>query len=93
MNLEKLSCGKMNTWVSFIGEGRSGHTIISAILDAHPNARIAEEQKYINKWYRKELEVKEILPNLIKSGWGAERSKYRNTSLSKTMLNYQNPLL
>lgn len=60
-------------WITFIGEGRSGHTIISAILDSHPNIRMAEEQKCITRWYRDNCSRKAIL-NIVKTcGQGKER--------------------
>ncbi len=60
-------------WITFVGHGRSGHTIISAILDSHPNVRIAEEQKYINKWHGQGWTRDKILPHLLASGQGRER--------------------
>lgn len=39
-------------WLHFIGEGRCGHTILSAILDSHPNACISEEEKPVSRWFR-----------------------------------------
>lgn len=39
------------TFVTFACSGASGHTIIAAILDAHPNCMIGEEKKVIHsKW-------------------------------------------
>jgi hypothetical protein len=39
-------------WITFVGEGRSGHTVLSGILCSHPRAIVTEEQKYISKWLR-----------------------------------------
>jgi hypothetical protein len=63
----------MEKYVVFIGHGRSGHTIVSAILDSHPNARISEEQKFIHKWYTQGWERKRIIRQLLTSGQGKER--------------------
>ena len=60
-------------WITFIGHGRSGHTIISAILDSHPNVRIAEEQKYINKWSQQGWTRDRIISHLLQAGQGKER--------------------
>ena len=60
-------------WITFVGEGRSGHTIVSAILDSHPNLRIAEEQKLITKWWRDKWTRDQILDNVKKCGHGKER--------------------
>lgn len=34
----------------FIGYPRSGHTLVSSLLDAHPNAIVANEFDVIGKW-------------------------------------------
>lgn len=34
----------------FVGYPRSGHTLISSLLDAHPNAIVANEFDVIGKW-------------------------------------------
>lgn len=39
-------------WITFVGEGRSGHTVLSGILCSHPHVIVAEEQKYVSKWIR-----------------------------------------
>jgi len=45
----------MKSFVSFIGHPRSGHSIIGALIDAHPNAIVPHEygaiQKYQKKWH------------------------------------------
>lgn len=64
----------MNNWITFVGEGRSGHTILSAILGSHPHIRMAEEEKYISKWCRGQSRD-EILTALLASGTG----RYRRT--------------
>lgn len=63
----------MNNWITFIGEGRSGHTIISAILDSHPNVRMAEEQKLITKWHRDGWSREKIIEEVKNCGHGKER--------------------
>lgn len=60
-------------WIAFVGEGRSGHTIVSAILGSHPNARVSEEQKYISKWYREHWTREQIFQHLLQSGIGRTR--------------------
>jgi hypothetical protein len=63
----------MEKWITFIGHGRSGHTIVSAILDSHPNVRLSEEQKYIHKWYLEGWQRKRIIRHLLPTGQGRER--------------------
>jgi len=60
-------------WITFIGHGRSGHTIVSAILDSHPNVRISEEHKYIGRWHREGWSREKIIQHLLPTGQGKER--------------------
>ena len=59
-------------WITFVGEGRSGHTVISGILGSHPHVRISEEQKYVSKWLRG-MSREDILSDLHASGTGRYR--------------------
>ena len=79
----------MTDWITFVGEGRSGHTILSAILDSHPNVRMSEEQKYISKWKREDWSKDKILTELHKSGYGKERKP----KALPGMLTYTDPLI
>lgn len=63
----------MKSWITIIGEGRSGHTIISAVLGSHPNVFMGEEQKYIGKWCRENWTKQQILDHLLSSGEGRAR--------------------
>ena len=40
----------VQTLVEFIGFPRSGHTLVSSLLDAHPHVIIANEFDIIGKW-------------------------------------------
>ncbi|EDO30408.1 predicted protein [Nematostella vectensis] len=40
----------VNTFVVFIGYPRSGHTLVSSLIDAHPHAIIANEFDIIGNW-------------------------------------------
>ena len=62
-------------WVHFVGEGRCGHTIISAILDSHPNASISEEEKPVSRWCRDPAVWTRdtIIARTINTGLGKER--------------------
>lgn len=40
----------VQTFLMFIGYPRSGHTLVSSLLDAHPNAIVANEFDVIGKW-------------------------------------------
>jgi hypothetical protein len=63
-------------WVAFIGEGRSGHTIVSAIIGGYDYARIGEEQKYIGRWWRKLITPEQVIPHLCNTGYGRQRKHY-----------------
>lgn len=39
-------------WLNFVGEGRSGHTVLSGALGSRLDVKLSEEQKYISKWCR-----------------------------------------
>ena len=47
--IRKLYDG-IQTFVLFIGYGRSGHSLVAAILDAHPKIVIAHEFDVLRKW-------------------------------------------
>jgi len=64
-------------WLEFVGEGRSGHTVVASILDAHPNIRISEEKKWVGRWYRNAGDTKEdIMSGVVSCTGGRERNKY-----------------
>ena len=75
-------------WLTFVGEGRSGHTLVSGILGSHPNVRISEEQKYISKWCRG-ISREDIIRALLASGGG----KYRRSMGFENLDTYTEPLL
>ena len=41
---------KVETFVMFIGHGRSGHSIVGSLLDAHPEVIIAHEYNILGNW-------------------------------------------
>lgn len=59
-------------WITFVGEGRSGHTVVSGILGSHPHIRMSEEQKYISKWCRGYRKTR-IIDELLAAGPGRTR--------------------
>ena len=50
--LDHKVCDGVQTFLMFIGYPRSGHTLISSLLDAHPNAIVANEFEVIGKWQK-----------------------------------------
>lgn len=59
-------------WINFVGEGRSGHTVLSGALGSRLDTRISEEQKYIKKW-REGYNRTQIMNHLNQSGAGRAR--------------------
>ena len=43
---------KVQIFLLFIGYERSGHSLVSALLDAHPNMVIADELHVLGAWQR-----------------------------------------
>eukprot|EP00118_Oscarella_pearsei_P026456 m.784 g.784 ORF g.784 m.784 type:complete len:348 (+) comp4861_c0_seq1:186-1229(+) len=41
---------RVESLILFVGHGRSGHTLISALLDAHPHVMIAHEFHLLERW-------------------------------------------
>ncbi len=80
----------MTNWVTFIGPGRCGHTIVAAIIDSHPNARVSEEIKIITKWARDGWTREKILDHTKNRGRGG---KERRTKLLPGHSNWEAPLL
>jgi len=60
-------------WLEMISIGRTGSTILSAIIGSHPNVRFAEEQQYSSKWLREGWTREQILEALTASGVGKAR--------------------
>ncbi|XP_065843353.1 uncharacterized protein [Oscarella lobularis] len=49
---EKSTCSfdSVRYFVLFVGTGRSGHSLVSALLDAHPHVIISDEYDLLSKW-------------------------------------------
>jgi hypothetical protein len=56
---------KIKNFLTFVCCGQSGHSIIASIIDAHPNALISDERKYIYKTSRRGWKRDRILEDLI----------------------------
>jgi hypothetical protein len=61
------------SWCSFIGEGHSGSTILSAILHSHPNICIAHEQSSIDKVIRRAWKFDDIKSEVFAEGVGRNK--------------------
>ena len=49
-SLDHKVCAGVCTFLLFFGYPRSGHTLVSSLLDAHPNVIVANEFDVIGKW-------------------------------------------
>lgn len=71
----------VRTYVSFIGYPRSGHSLVAALLDAHPHAVIAHEEKalqYVNVGFDRDRIFSRLVRNAREvghtQGFAGERS-------------------
>ena len=51
--LSQATINRVEKFVFFVGYGRSGHSIIASMMDAHPNIIIAHEFYLFDKWATK----------------------------------------
>jgi hypothetical protein len=63
-------------FVAFCGTGQSGSTVASALLDGHPNARIAFEQMPFKLWYAKHWSKEQIMQKMLTYGQGRHRQRF-----------------
>ena len=63
ITLDQKTVDGVETLLMFLGYARSGHTLISSLLDAHPNMVIANEYYILKKWqtYAEENKNKQYL--------------------------------
>ena len=50
ITLDPKTVDGVGTLLMFIGYGRSGHTLIGSLLDAHPNMVVANEYDILQQW-------------------------------------------
>ncbi len=55
-------------WLTFCGSNQSGSTIVSAILDSHPNVRVTTEQQSIYRWYVGKLSKELLMERVLTYG-------------------------
>src|SRR5258706_15413327 len=59
-------------WLNFVGEGRSGHTVLSGALGSRMDVKLSEEQKNISKW-RRGHSKEQVLKEHMAAGAGRTR--------------------
>jgi hypothetical protein len=59
-----IDYGKIQSFIMFIGFGRSGHSIIGQIINAHPNALVADEGKIFDEI--DSMNIEQVTKYLIK---------------------------
>jgi hypothetical protein len=62
------------SYVFFLGAGHSGSTIVSAILQSHPNTSISEEWSIVGKVLSGDLTVKEARSKMLNPSRGVRRT-------------------
>ena len=91
-HLSQSDVDRVEKFVLFIGHGRSGHSIIGAMIDAHPNAVIAHEYRVLRPCVLKEdiqIQSKAALFNGLygnsynnsKYGWRSDRGTKKGYNL------------
>ena len=88
LSLQQDVIDRVKTFVFFIGYSRSGSSIISSLMDAHPHMVIAYEYKVISKWNDKlnnKAYLYETLYNKTQkdatTGWRSEQNMAKNYTL------------
>src|SRR5688572_15941273 len=64
------------TYCQFVGYPRSGHTLVAALLNAHPEIVIANELGVLD-WVRRGLNRRQLLSLILKSDRDFARGAYR----------------
>ena len=59
LSLPKEAINSVEKFIFFVGYGRSGHSIIASMMDAHPNMVIANEFYLFDKWARQVKSVRD----------------------------------
>ena len=59
LSLSEEAINSVEKFVFFVGYGRSGHSIIASMMDAHPNMIIANEFYLFDKWARQVKSVRD----------------------------------
>ena len=77
----------------FIGYPRSGHTLVSSLLDAHPHVAVANEYKLLGHWLTfdaKQRTRKYIFEELYRDSLMQSKEGYRSSKVKHTF-NYSVP--
>lgn len=90
-SLDSEDHGLSPHWLSFVAEGRSGHTLLAALLDAHPCIRISEEQNLVRKGLHGEMNREQIISKVHESRWGKEKKRFRHNRLGEMINRPGNP--
>ena len=88
-----ISTDHVTVLILFIGYPRSGHTLISSLLDAHPHVAIANEYKLLQRWSNFTAEQKTrsyVFRELFKNSVMESIVGYRSATVQRTF-NYSVP--
>jgi hypothetical protein len=90
---DELATDHVTILLLFIGYPRSGHTLISSLLDAHPHVAIANEYKLLQRWTNFTAEQKSrsfVFAELYKDSVVQSQDGYRSATVQHTF-NYSVP--
>ena len=88
-----ISTDHVTVLILFIGYPRSGHTLISSLLDAHTHVAIANEYKLFQRWSNFTAEQKTrsyVFGELFKNSVMESKVGYRSATVQRTF-NYSVP--
>ena len=79
-HLSQTIINSVEKFVFFVGYGRSGHSIIASMMDAHPNMIIAHEFYLFDKWAKKVQSVRKkssLFDNLYRNSYDSALQGWR----------------
>lgn len=76
--LSKNRFKEIDTFCLFIGHGRSGHSVVGALLDAHPNIVISDEADSMGMLLRGFTREQILSALILKSQWQAYRKRTKS---------------
>lgn len=88
LGMQEISA--VEKFVFFVGYGRSGHSIVGSLLDAHPNVIIAHEYNLFRKWKGNKYQNRSFLYNELyrnsynnaEKGWRSSMKNQKGYTLA-----------
>lgn len=89
-SMDSSDLDAINTFCLFIGHGRSGHSIVGALLDAHPNVILSDETDIL-KYLLAGFDAKQLYRTLIYRSQKQTRIQRRKDGLNGKYYSYRVP--